>query len=120
MSDWTRTRVAPERTHHLLDGTPLYPARFTEVLSFHAPGLAAARDASGAFHIDTTGRPAYARRFLRTFGFYEGLAAVESEQGAFHLRADGSELTGGRYAWCGNFQDGRCTVRGQDERITYQ
>jgi SAM-dependent methyltransferase len=116
MSDWTRTRVAPDRTHHVLDEAPLYPARFTEVLSFHAPGLAAARDASGAFHIDTAGRSAYARRFRRTFGFYEGLAAVEAEDGAFHLRPDGSELTGERYAWCGNFQDGRCTVRGRDGR----
>lgn len=116
MSDWPGTRVAPDRTHHLLDGVPLYSARFTEVLSFHAPGLAAARDASGAFHIDTAGCPAYARRFRRTFGFYEGLSAVESEEGAFHLRPDGSELTGERYAWCGNFQDGRCTVRGGDGR----
>jgi hypothetical protein len=116
MSDWTRSRVAPDRTHHLLDGAPLYPARFTEVLSFHAPGLAAARNDSGAFHIDPGGRPAYARRFRRTFGFYEGLAAVESEEGAFHLRPDGSALADERYAWCGNFQDGRCTVRGRDGR----
>lgn len=116
MSDWTTTRVAPDRTHHLRDGAPLYPTRFTEVLSFHAPGLAAARDASGAFHIDTAGRAAYARRYLRTFGFYEGLAAVESEEGAFHLRPDGTVLPGERSAWCGNFQDGRCTVRGQDGR----
>jgi hypothetical protein len=116
MSGWERTRVAPHRTHHLLDGAPLYAARFTEVLSFHAPGLAAARDASGAFHIDVRGQPAYARRFVRTFGFYEGLAAVEEARGAFHLRPDGSELTGERYAWCGNFQDGRCTVRDWDGR----
>ncbi|MFP2908349.1 methyltransferase [Pyxidicoccus sp. 3LFB2] len=116
MSDWTGTRVAPDRTHHLRDGASLYPARFTEVLSFHAPGLAAARDNSGAFHIDLAGRAAYARRFRRTFGFYEGLAAVELEEGAFHLRPDGTELTGERHAWCGNFQDGRCTVRGRDGR----
>jgi hypothetical protein len=116
MSGWERTRVAPQRTHHLLDGAPLYAARFTEVLSFHPPGLAAARDDSGAFHIGPGGEPAYARRFVRTFGFYERLAAVEDSGGAFHIHPDGSELTGGRYAWCGNFQDGRSTVRDRDGR----
>lgn len=111
MSPWARTRVSAERTHHTLDGAPLYSSRFTEVLSFHAPGLAAAKDDSGAFHIDVEGRPVYARRFTRTFGFYEGLATVVDGSGAFHLRPDGTELSPGRYAWCGNFQDGRCTVR---------
>lgn len=106
-----QTRVAPEGTHHLRLGEPLYAARFTEVLSFHAPGLAAAKDASGAFHIDVMGQPVYARRFTRTFGFYEGLAAVEDASGAYHLRPDATELTPERYAWCGNFQGGRCTVR---------
>jgi hypothetical protein len=114
MSPWARTRVAADRTHHTLEGAPLYPVRFTEVLSFHAPGLAAAKDGTGAFHIDVTGRAAYARRFTRTFGFYEELATVVDGSGAFHIRPDGSELSSERYAWCGNFQDGRCTVRTGD------
>lgn len=116
MRDWSQTQVAPDHSHHLLAGAPMYTARFSEVLSFHAPGLAAVRDDSGAFHIDDTGRPVYARRFRRTFGFYEGLATVVDERGAFHLKTDGSELTSERYAWCGNFQDGRCTIRGMDGR----
>lgn len=111
MSPWTRTRVSADRTHHTLEGAPLYPSRFLEVLSFHAPGLAAAKDDTGAFHIDVTGRPVYARRFMRTFGFYEELATVVDGSGAFHLRPDGTELSPERYAWCGNFQGGRCTVR---------
>jgi hypothetical protein len=111
MSPWAKTRVSAERTHHTREGAPLYSARFTEVLSFHAPGLAAAKDDTGAFHIDVTGRPVYARRFTRTFGFYEELATVVDASGAFHLRPDGTELSTERYAWCGNFQDGRCTVR---------
>ena len=111
MSAWTDTRVAADRTHHTRAGVPLYPARFIEVLSFHAPGLAAAKDATGAFHIDLTGRPVYTRRFTRTFGFYEERATVEEEGKAFHLRVDGTELSAERYAWCGNFQSGRCTVR---------
>jgi hypothetical protein len=111
-----KTRVSAERTHHTLEGAPLYSARFTEVLSFHAPGLAAAKDDTGAFHIDVTGRPVYPRRFTRTFGFYEELATVEDASGAFHLRPDGTELSAERYAWCGNFQDGRCTVRTKEGR----
>jgi len=114
MSPWARTRVSADRTHHTLGGAPLYPNRFTEVLSFHAPGLAAAKDGTGAFHIDVTGRPVYARRFTRTFGFYEELSTVEDGSGAFHLRADGTELSPERYAWCGNFQGGRCTVRARE------
>jgi SAM-dependent methyltransferase len=111
--------VAADRSHHLLGETPLYAARFAEVLSFHAPGLAAARDSSGAFHIGLSGSAAYARRFARTFGFYEGLAAVQDESGAFHIHPDGTELTPERYAWCGNFQDGRCTVRARDGRYLH-
>jgi hypothetical protein len=112
MTRWDETRVAHARTHHLApDGAPLYEARFTEVLSFHPPGLAAARDGSGAFHIGLSGESAYGRRFARSFGFYEGRAAVEESGRAFHVLPDGTDLTPERYAWCGNFQGTRCTVR---------
>jgi SAM-dependent methyltransferase len=98
---------------------PLYSTRFTEVLAFHAPGLAAVKDTTGAFHIDTSGRAAYARRFTRTFGFYEGLAAVECEEGAFHIRPDGTQLYAQRHDWCGNYQEGRCTVREKQASALY-
>lgn len=111
MSDWTRTVVAPDHTHHLLAGQPLYTERFDEVLKFHAPGLAPVRMGARAWHIDVQGHPAYARRFERTFGFYEGRAAVVSEEGWHHILPDGGDLYPDRYAWCGNFQGGRCTVR---------
>ncbi|MCE2404232.1 MAG: methyltransferase [Dehalococcoidia bacterium] len=55
--------------------------------------------------------PAYESRHVRTFGFYEGRATVHSEDGWFHILPDGNPLYGQRYAWCGNFQEGRCTVR---------
>jgi hypothetical protein len=119
MSAWEGSRVSSDRTHHHLDGQPLYPARFAEVLSFHAPGLAAARDATGAFHIDAAGRPGYTRRFTRAFGFYEGLAAVEDATGAFHIQANGTERYAARYGWCGNFQEGRCTVREKTPGAVY-
>lgn len=111
MTDWRLTSVAPEGTHHLIEGRPLYAARFREVLKYHAPGLAPVRADECAWHIDVDGRPAYTRRFLRTFGFYEGLAAVIDADGWLHVRPDGADLSAARHAWVGNFQGGRCAVR---------
>lgn len=108
---WQDTEVAPDRTHHLHRGGPLYTARFDEVLKFHAPGLAAVRCAAEAWHVDLSGMPAYVPRFRRTFGFYEGLAAVTADDGWRHILPDGTELSTARYAWCGNFQSGLCAVR---------
>jgi adenylate kinase family enzyme len=111
MNDWRKTIVAPDQTHHLLDGQPLYGARFLKVQKFHEPGLAPARDNTGAFHINTQGEPVYASRFLQTFGFYEGVAAVENADGWHHIRSDGTPLYAERYGWCGNMQGGRVVVR---------
>lgn len=108
---WRDTTVAADATHHLLRGRPLYEARFHEVLKFHAPGLAPAQDASGGYHITLTGEPAYARRFRRTFGYYEELAAVDGDDGWRHIDAQGRDVYSARWGWCGNFQGGRCTVR---------
>ncbi|XXY48868.1 hypothetical protein WME91_53575 [Sorangium sp. So ce269] len=111
MNDWQRARVAPERTHHLVDGEPMYAARFDEVLAFHAPGLAPARCGGTAWHIDGRGDPAYTRRFQRTFGFYEGRATVSSVEGWYHILPNGEALYPERHSWCGNYQDDRCVVR---------
>jgi hypothetical protein len=111
---WQRAEIASDGTHHLLDGKPLYVTRFDEVLKYHEPGLAPAKNDTGAFHIGVEGRPAYDKRFRRTFGFYENLAAADSGQGWTHVHPDGTPLTTTRYAWCGNFQGGKCTVRGED------
>lgn len=108
---WRRARVAPDQSHHLVEGVPLYAARFDEVLKFHPPGLAPVRAGGLAWHINDRGDAVYARRFVRTFGFYEGLSAVQGIDGWHHIHPDGRDLTGERYAWCGNFQEGRCTVR---------
>lgn len=109
--DWRASVVSDDATHHLIDGAPMYAVRFTDVLKFHAPGLAPVRDDSGAYHVDVDGRPAYAARFVRTFGFYEGLAAVATNAGWAHIRVDGAPLATSRWAWAGNFQGGRCPVR---------
>jgi len=108
---WRETTVAPDQTHHLQNGTPLYEARFREVLQFHSPGLAPALADDGAMHINIHGEPVYASRFRRTFGFYHGRAAVDTGKGWTHILPAGDPLTTTRYAWCGNYMDGRCTVR---------
>ena len=117
MTDWSKLRVAPSRTHHLDEsGAPAYEARFDDVLKYHAPGLAPVLLGEHAWHIHTDGTPAYDARYARTFGFYEGLAAVHGEEGWFHIEPSGAAAYARRHAWCGNFQQGRCTVRGEDGR----
>ena len=108
---WRRYGISEDASHHVYRGRPAYPSSFHEVLKFHEPGLAPVRDTSSAYHISPDGRPAYALRHIRTFGFYEGIASVHSEEGWFHILPDGSPMYGERYAWCGNFQESRCAVR---------
>lgn len=94
----------------------MYEARFDEVLAFHEPGLAPVRRGGEAFHVDLRGKPAYARRFVRTFGFYEGRAAVVGPEGFHHILPDGTDLQPERFAFCGNYQQGRCVFRDKDGR----
>jgi hypothetical protein len=110
---WKGSAPAHHGSHHLLEGVPLYAARFDEVLPFHEPGRAPVRLGTEAFHILPDGRPAYPQRYTRTFGFYEERAAVVHPSGWFHILADGSAAYSERYAWVGNYQGGRCSVRSQ-------
>lgn len=110
-SQWRDYSLSSDGSYHVYRGHPAYASRFLEVLKFHAPGLAPARDASGAYHITPDGKPAYDARYMRTFGFYENFAAVHSYDGWFHVLPNGSPLYQERYVWCGNFQEGRCPVR---------
>ena len=111
------TRVSPCSTHHLrvTDGRPLYAARFAAVLPFHTPpGLAPAQlaDTRLWMHIGLDGAPAYAERWKRAFGFYEGLASVCGTDGVFrHIDPEGRPAYSTGFAWAGNFQGGRCVVR---------
>lgn len=113
---WRRAVLSRDRTHHEIDGAPMYSARFAAVQKFHEPGFAPALDATGAFHIDTHGKAAYSTRFQKSFGFYEGLAAVADHSGWRHIHPNGAPAYASRYEWCGNFQERRCTVRGSDKR----
>jgi hypothetical protein len=65
----------------VVDGVPAYALRYREVGKYHEPGVAPAVDDHGATHVDVLGQPAYAPRFVRTFGFYEGRAAVHGGLG---------------------------------------
>ncbi len=110
---WTLLSVAPDGSHHTTpSGEPSYTERFDDVLKFHAPGLAPVTRRGEAWHIRPDGSAAYARRFARTFGFYEGLAAVVGTDGWHHITPEGRDAYAERYGWCGNFQSGRCTARG--------
>ncbi len=117
MDDWNNLRPADCKTHHInVDGRPAYGKRFDEVLAFHSPGLAPVLSGQEAWHIDTEGEARYSRRFLNTFGFYGGIAAVYDESGWHHINDLGEDIYPQRYAWCGNFQEKRCTVRQQNGR----
>lgn len=110
---WQASRPATSGTHHVTttDGQTLYAARYDQVLPFHAPGLAPASCGSEAFHILPNGKPAYTRRFDRTFGFYDTLAAVVSGGHYFHIHPSGDNTYAETWNWCGNFQQRRCVVR---------
>ena len=117
--NWRALNVSACRTHHVCDGQPAYSGRFDEVLKFHAPGLAPVKRGDEAWHVRPDGDAAYSRRFIRTFGFYEGFATVQAMDGWHHIRPDGSDAYTERYDWCGNFQGGRCTVRLRNGRYRH-
>lgn len=87
-------------------------------LSYHEPeGLAACEDQTGAYHCDKNEIPAYEKRFLKTFGFYDGLAAVEDASGCYHINQKAQSCYNKRFLWTGNFQEKFCSV--QDESGFY-
>lgn len=104
-------KIAPSEDHHMVKERPLYSSKFHKVFKYHEPGLAPVEDTSGAYHIDLKGQEAYADRFEKAFGFYQGVAAVELNKEWFHILPDGKPLYSQRYAWCGNYQEGICSVR---------
>lgn len=113
--NWQRLQVAPCGTHHSDEhGQPAYGERFDEVLKFHAPGLAPVLCNGRAWHVRSDGSAAYDRRFARTFGYYDALAAVQADDGWHHITPEGNDAYARRHAWCGNFQQGRSTVRDRD------
>jgi len=114
---WESLRVSRCGTFHVNDaGQPAYNQRFDEVLAFHSPGLAPVHERGQGWHVRADGTAAYAQRFIRAFGFYEGLAAVITPNGWLHITTGGTNAYEDHHAWCGNFQQGRCPVRDKDEQ----
>lgn len=113
MNQIKRPKIAPSGTHHIDDlGTPLYAARFDEVLAFHLVDeqfIAPVSKEQSAWHINTVGNPIYPQKFCRCFGFYCGYAAVISAEGWFHIQPSGIALYAERYVFAGNFQE-QCAV----------
>ena len=89
--------IAPDGSHHIVDGVPAYEERFDAVQKFRALGLAPVLLGSAAWHIGSDGSPAYERCFRRTFGFYENLAAVIGEDGWHHIHPSGEDAYPKRY-----------------------
>lgn len=98
-------------TFHLLNGKPLYNNRFYEVLKFANIGLAAVKDISGAYHINYDGKPAYGKRFDKSYGFYCNLAAIAHNNQYFHITTDGERAYDKSFSWVGNYQEDLCVVK---------
>lgn len=113
-SELNEIRISPCNTHHLYGYKPLYSPRFQSVLKYHPPGLAPVLDEAGAFHINLEGKPAYKKRFVKTFGFYCSYAAVQTAEGWGHISPQGQFLYPERYEWCGNYQENICVVRSKE------
>ena len=112
---WKEIILSPDRTHHILDGKPLYEKRFISVMKFHELGIAPVFDEEGGYHIDISGRACYLERYSKTFGFYCNRAAVVDEEGWYHILPNGEKLYSHRYRWCGNYQENYCVVCDKDD-----
>jgi len=109
--DWQDIKVSADCTHFQVDGVPVFNQIFSEVLKFHAPGIAPVKDASGSYHILATGQDLYHERYSRTFGFYCNRASVVQDEEWFHINEHGQNAYPATYAWAGNYQENICVVR---------
>ncbi|MAI36324.1 methyltransferase [Alteromonas sp.] len=119
MSKLAKLSVSDDgRYHSFANGTPAYPARFDEVLSFHdiddTYQVAPVCLNSQAWHINETGEAIYPHKFNRTFGFYCGLAAVVENDDWFHILPNGFAAYAQRYTFVGNYQQNIAVVCDKD------
>ena len=110
--NWKDIQLNEQTNTFIYQGQQLFQDQiFLDALKFHAPGLAPVKDDTGWFHINVNGLPAYPQRYKRTFGFYNNRAAVITPKGWSHIHPNGALVMDNHYEWCGNFQEGLCTVR---------
>lgn len=87
--NWQEIKPSFEASHFLHGGKPIWSERFAAVMSFHAPGVAPVKDASGWYHIDAEGCPLYKARYHKAYGFYCDRAAVKDKTGWSHIDLNG-------------------------------
>ncbi len=109
--NWQDIKVSADNTHFIFNDQPILGKYFSEVLKFHAPGIAPVKDITGAYHIDTYGNPLYFDRYQRTFGYYCNRAAVIKNGNWLHLNEKGEHAYSNVFSWAGNYQENICTVR---------
>ena len=105
-----------DNTHYIFNDQPILGKFFSEVLKFHAPGIAPVKDITGAYHIDSYGNPLYIDRYQRTFGYYCNRAAVVKNGNWLHLNEKGEHAYSNVFSWAGNYQENICTVRDEKNR----
>lgn len=117
--NWKDIKTSTDNKHFLVNGKPIFDKHFTEVLKFHAPGLAPVKDETGSYHITILGNELYKERYSRTFGFYCNRAAVIDVTQWFHINEVGKRVYQESYSWTGNFQENLCTVRDKGNNYFY-
>jgi len=107
--------IAPDMTHHLYGGVPIYTERFLEVREYRFPGLAAVHDASGWYHIDFQGKPMYTKRYRAVRDFSDGIAVVRLASGKFiYIDAQGRQIDPLEFVWARDFRDNVACVYHED------
>jgi len=110
--NWKDIQLNEQTNTFSYNGKRLFQGQtFLKALKFHAPGLAPVKDNMGCFHIDINGNPVYPQRYNNAFGFYDNRATVVSSTGWCHIHPNGELISENYYQWCGNFQEGFCTVK---------
>ncbi|WP_405376981.1 methyltransferase [Nonlabens sp. Asnod3-A02] len=109
--NWKDIELNEDQTGYSFNGQTLFEKQFLNALNFHKEGLAAVKDASGAYHIDMNGDSIYTQRYTRTFGYYYEKAAVLLKGKAFHIDMKGNRIYKEEYLWTGNYQQEICTVK---------
>ena len=115
MNSIVKTTVSPCGKHHLTDNNKkLYETSFDQVLPFHTISineqLAPVKVNNQAWHIKTSGQPAYTEKYDETFGFYCGLATVKKNDQWFHITSNGRPAYKNTFSFAGNFQQDICVV----------
>ena len=115
---WHELTVAPSARITCAGGAPAVRGAIRRGADLPRAGTGArSRWPSGLAHRCRRRSRPMRDRFQRTFGFYEDLAAVVGDDGRFHILPSGESAYPDRYAWCGNFQERRCTVRDRERSL---